>query len=498
MRASLLVFAFLGCLYALTGGGQGYSVDGLFGYQVARSVATDPQQEFLNRNRGTLARWGPVVPALGVPFTWAGARLAQIAPFRESVPLDGSVARLSDWPALGAAGDEGARTELRLPLSPPRAVDDVRLVYFLSLATSLEQGAPVAEVLVVGEGGNLGRGVLRAGVESAEWSLDVAPGGGARHGAAPLAGHWPGNPEANLYLGRVSLETPGGAPGAGPSGGLGREVVFRYLAPAGRLHLRAVLTAPPPGQPTRLPAPRHPPGGDGPALPIAGPSSWSEEQQEALFTRFGYSFLNGLLMAATAALLVPLAGLLGYGRRVGIAVALVFGVATPAWPYARYDFAEPGAGLFMLGATALIFGAAGRGWGRGWWAMAMLAGAGVLASLAAGAKYTAAWCLPLLAVQVLLLWGRRDWRRSVVAVTAFLAPAVLGGAVVLLLAGRAPSLWTGWRQGIASGWLDFAVTDGLYGLLVSPGKGLFLYAPPLLLAVAGLPFFIRRTGWRAF
>ena len=203
-------------------------------------------------------------------------------------------------------------------------------------------------------------------------------------------------------------------------------------------------------------------------------------------------------MAATAALLVPLAGLLGYGRRVGIAVALVFGVATPAWPYARYDFAEPGAGLFMLGATALIFGAAGQGQGRGRVAAAMLAGAGVLASLAAGAKYTAAWCLPLLAVQVLLLWGRRDWRRSVVAVTAFLAPAVLGGAVVLLLAGRAPSLWTGWRQGIASGWLDFAVTDGLYGLLVSPGKGLFLYAPPLLLAVAGLPFFIRRAGWRAF
>ena len=228
----------------------------MFGYQVARSVATDPQQEFLNRNRGTLARWGPVVPALGVPFTWAGARLAQIVPSRESVPLDGSVARLYDWPALGAAGDEGAQTELRLPLSPPRAVDDLRLVSFLSLATSLEQGAPVAEVLVVGEGGVLGRGVLRAGVESAEWSLDVAPGGGARHGEAPLAGHWPGNPEANLYLGRVSLETPGGAPGtgpgvapgAGPSGGLGREVVFRYLAPAGRLHLRAVLTAPAPGE----------------------------------------------------------------------------------------------------------------------------------------------------------------------------------------------------------------------------------------------------------
>ena len=40
---------------------------------------------------------------------------------------------------------------------------------------------------------------------------------------------------------------------------LGREVVFRYLAPAGRLHLRAVLTA------------ATDPARAGPALPIAGP-----------------------------------------------------------------------------------------------------------------------------------------------------------------------------------------------------------------------------------
>ena len=59
-------------------------------------------------------------------------------------------------------------------------------------------------------------------------------------------------------------------------------------------------------------------------------------------------------------------------------------------------------------------------------------------------------------------------------------------------------MWSGWRQGIASGWLDFAVTDGLYGLLLSPGKSLFLYAPPLLLSLAGLPLLVRARGWRSF
>ena len=42
------------------------------------------------------------------------------------------------------------------------------------------------------------------------------------------------------------------------------------------------------------------------------------------------------------------------------------------------------------------------------------------------------------------------------------------------------------------------MTDGLYGLLLSPGKSLFLYAPPLLLSVLGLPFFLRAKGRLAF
>jgi hypothetical protein len=118
----------LWCVYALTGGGQGYSVDGTFSYEVARSIATDPAREFLARNRGTLARWGPVVPALGVPFAWAGARLGELAPRRDTVPLpsDGRVVRLFDWPALGpasstpSAGPSAGTSELRLPVDPPQ------------------------------------------------------------------------------------------------------------------------------------------------------------------------------------------------------------------------------------------------------------------------------------------------------------------------------------------------------------------------------------------
>jgi hypothetical protein len=484
VRPTVLVFVFLLCLYLLSGGGQGYSVDGTFSYEVARSVATDPAREFLSRNRSTLARWGPVVPALGVPFAWAGDRLGRLLPPRESVPLDGRPVPLRDWPALGPDGAGGAVPELLLPLDAPRAAVALRIVSFLSLATSLEQGTPVAEVLALGDpaGLPLARGVLRAGVDSAEWAYDLPLAGHAGHQRAPLAGYWAGNPGANLYVSRVALVSEGGA-GATPV----RALLVRYLAPAGRLHLRAVgVQAPAAG------------GAAGAVTEVAGPSAGAAGDQAATFARFGFSFLNAPIVALTAALLVPLAALLGYGRRPAVAVALVYGVATLAWPYAKHDFAEPAAGLFAVAATVLAYAArarAGAGGRRALGAALLLLGlAGALAAAGAGAKYTAAWFVPLLALQVLLLWGRR----AAAPLAVFLAPAVLGGGAVLLATGRSPALWAGWRQGIASGWLDFAVTDGLYGLLLSPGKSLFLYAPPLLLSLAGLPLFVRAGGWRRF
>lgn len=521
MKVTSLVCALLWCLYALTAGGGGYSVDGTFSYEVARSLATDPSREFLARNRDTLTRWGPVVPALGVPFAWLGARLGEQAPRRDTVPMDGRAVRLYDWPAIGAPLS-GAPPELRLPLTTVMpAVARLHLVSFLSFSTALEDGTPVAEVLLYGEAGGdtpLARSMLRAGRETAEWAYDLPLAERPRHRPARLAGYWPGNPEGNLYAATVALEaiaTPQAAVGAA------REVVFRYVAPAGRLHVRSALVELVPGAGEGVQAGGERVGAAGRLEALEGPASWSDAAQAALFSRLGFSFLNGPLMALTAALFIPLAGLLGYRRRVAVLLALGYGVGTLAWPYAKYDFAEPGAGALALGATALVFAAAPRHGGAApRKALVPLATAGGLAALAAGARYTAAWFIPLLAVQIALLWLcparsdrrpgpaetpaagppplSRQLREGLCPVAAFLALPLLAGAGVLLVTGRAPALWSGWRQGLASGWLDFSVWEGLYGLLLSPGKGLFYYAPPLLLSLAGLPFFLRRHGRAGF
>jgi hypothetical protein len=50
---------------------------------------------------------------------------------------------------------------------------------------------------------------------------------------------------------------------------------------------------------------------------------------------------NGIVTAATAALLWLTARRLGYGDRTGMALGLLFGLATIAWPYANQFFGEP-------------------------------------------------------------------------------------------------------------------------------------------------------------
>ncbi|MGH2350160.1 MAG: hypothetical protein ACRDJN_00920 [Chloroflexota bacterium] len=394
MKPTALVFGFLCCLYALTGGGQGYSVDGTFSYEVARSVVTDPARDFLARNRETLKRWGPVAPALGVPFAWLGARLGEWAPRRDTVRVDGRTRRLYDWPAIGAPGAD-AQGELRIPLPGATTVSQVRLVSFLSLASGLEDGAPVAEILLRGESGGdvvVGRATLRAGVETAEWAYDLPAAERPRHRRARVVGHWPGNPAANLYAATVAIEPVAG-------GGAATSLAVRYVAPAGRLHLRSIV----------LESVVEPPGTAGirgtPGVEVAlpGPPAWSAEEQAALFTRFGFSFLNAPLMALTGALLVPLASLLGYTSRAGIVLAVGYGVGTLAWPFAKHDFSEPAAGVFALASTVLVFVAVRRRRRLGEH-LSVAVVAGGLAAMAAGAKYTAAWFIPLLAVQLALLW----------------------------------------------------------------------------------------------
>ena len=489
-RGAARIFALLLCLYVLTGGGQGYSVDGTFSYQAARSLATDPSATFLRQNADTLRRWGVLMPLAGAPLTWLGARLAAAAPPRDSVVVAGQRLALHEWQPIGAGGTsaaDGTANALVVPVAPGSRViapARVRLVSFLSLGSAVRDGAVVARV-TLGEGATERRADIIAGRDTAEWSYDVAGTSQPGHTRARLAGHWPGNPQANLYWADLQLD------GAG-TGGMPGTVRIEYLAPAGRLHVRAVALL-----------------GDGASVQLPGPpSGWSAEDQAGFFTRFTFSFLNAPAMAALCALLAPLGVVLGYRPATAATLALGVGTATLLWPYARYDFAEPLAALCMVAAALLVYWAAPQDGRTGHWWWGKLAAAGACAALAAAAKYSAVWFLPLLAVQVTLLWATAGQRgrfvvigqlsAGVAAVVAVLVVPLMGLAGMVAATGRVPTIWTGWSSGLVSGWLDFPLWAGVYGLLLSPGKGLFLYAPLLVLALLGATAFVRRHRGGAF
>ena len=66
--AGRLIFGLLLCLYLITGGGKGYSVDGAFGYEMAKTVLLDPSHEYFRRFKTAFARWGALMPLLGQPL----------------------------------------------------------------------------------------------------------------------------------------------------------------------------------------------------------------------------------------------------------------------------------------------------------------------------------------------------------------------------------------------------------------------------------------------
>jgi hypothetical protein len=211
---------------------------------------------------------------------------------------------------------------------------------------------------------------------------------------------------------------------------------------------------------------------------LAGP-------RRSLASRFVVSFFNAL---ATAALLgVFYAGVRSLGCEPGatLAAAVLLGFTTPLWVYAKSFMAEPlqGLGLLLAGLGASraggVPGAAG-GPRSGRLTPERLAGLG--AFIAVSVKLS---MLPLalgvLAPLVAAPWA--SWR----APAAGLGLALAGHALY-----NAARFGTPFETGYGAQATPAAYTTpllvGLYGLLISSGKGALWFAPALWLAP---------SGWRA-
>ncbi|MBV7333836.1 hypothetical protein KFU94_37515 [Chloroflexi bacterium TSY] len=213
--------------------------------------------------------------------------------------------------------------------------------------------------------------------------------------------------------------------------------------------------------------------------------------------------LNPLLTAWTGALLYRTGRRLTWTRSVSIMVCLVFGLGTLAWPYSQTFFSDPMSAWGLFGALYCLLGYRQTGSKR------YLLLAGLSWGLAYLSRTINLISLPIYLVVLVLVIQRsvgrtlriaplytfyrlivRNWR----AFANFLIPIIMAGFL---------SLWWNWlRYGSIweSGYLDAESFSadwlaGVSGLLISPGRGLFLYCPILLLALPGTFWFRRNRPW---
>ena len=157
--------------------------------------------------------------------------------------------------------------------------------------------------------------------------------------------------------------------------------------------------------------------------------------------------------------------------------APAFLAGTFLWPYAADSFMEPlaGAALAAGGAILLAKGPSHAGRAALLWAAACLL------------KPVLWLTAPVLVLAAALQAGRR-------AAPVLRILGALAAVLALQLAANA-ARGSGWRAGYGEFALRFSnpLAAGLYGLVLSPGKGVLLYAPVLVAAAFG----VRRLGLAA-
>jgi len=216
---------------------------------------------------------------------------------------------------------------------------------------------------------------------------------------------------------------------------------------------------------------------------------------------------NGFVTALTAALVWLAAVRLGYSDRVGALMALLFGIATIAWPYANQFFGEPlsAFGLFLLFYGLLSW----RVTRQLRWTLAAGAGAGLAIATVTANAILAALIVVYGAAEYVLSRlgaarlaadppaGEDDGGRQIMSrLPAAMLFAVPAAAAILFL------LWynflrfgnpfeTGYHFDAGEGF-NAPFFQGLYGLLLSPYRGVFWFTPLFVVSLASFIPFMRR------
>jgi hypothetical protein len=208
-------------------------------------------------------------------------------------------------------------------------------------------------------------------------------------------------------------------------------------------------------------------------------------------TMLAASMATPLLAALNAALVFETLAVLGFALRTAGVVTLAAGLGTILWAGSADHSLESVTGV-LITATFLGLARLARS-PRPLWGVWI---GGALGLLALAQPVMLATAVPVAALYALVVLLRaRGWLGAV--------PIVLAGAAAMSV-GLGLLAWsnlvrydkllvTGYEWAANSTMVPLWV--GVYGFFFSAGKSIFLYSPPLLLAAAAVPCFLRRVGW---
>jgi hypothetical protein len=205
--------------------------------------------------------------------------------------------------------------------------------------------------------------------------------------------------------------------------------------------------------------------------------------RSVILAHWSTSLFNPLVIALTGWLIALFASRLGYSQRLSAGLGLAYALSTMVFAYTGTYFSEPLIALAILVAAYAVFTAHAGARVLQW-----LVVAGAALGLAVFTRERSAIMIPPFILYVWLYQRRLRWRGWV----AFFAPLIVFGVIIGLFN------WSRYGSPLAFGFSALQHTSfttplllGLFGLLISPGKGLLFYNPIAWAGLIGLAIMFR-------
>jgi hypothetical protein len=211
---------------------------------------------------------------------------------------------------------------------------------------------------------------------------------------------------------------------------------------------------------------------------------WQSTLVSYALARCAVAWFNPIVIALTSWLIMLFGSRLGFRWRLSLGLGGAYAFGTMALAYTHTHFGEPALAMLYVGAAYTLFRARDADAGLRRWLIL----AGVCLGVAMLVRVRAVIVLPAFLIYAVVTQRRR---RDLAAMLLPIGLAAIWIAAWNMVRFGSP-LQTGDSLIVADIGFNTPLLFGLYGLLLSPGKGLFVYNPVALAGLVGVLRLLRQ------